>query len=209
MGSFFAKFKKKETTRVTEQDKAVLQLKQQRDQLKQYQKRITENLEKERILAKNLLADGKKEKAKLLLRKKRFTEQMLVKTDGQLVNLEQMAHDIEFAQIEVQIVDGLKVGNTALKKLHEMLSIDDIESIMDETREGIEKQNEIDELLSGKLTEEDEDAVLEELNSIISESLPNVPAVSEEVELPEVPTEEPKKAVPERVQPKKTLVEAT
>lgn len=37
------------------------QLKQQRDKLKQYQKRITLQLEKERLLAKQLLKDGKKE----------------------------------------------------------------------------------------------------------------------------------------------------
>ena len=37
------------------------QLKQQRDKLKQYQKRITLQLEKERHLAKQLLKDGRKE----------------------------------------------------------------------------------------------------------------------------------------------------
>jgi len=37
------------------------QLKQQRDKLKQYQKKITFHVEKERQLAKQLLKDGKKE----------------------------------------------------------------------------------------------------------------------------------------------------
>lgn len=37
------------------------QLKQQRDKLRQYQKRISLQLEKERLLAKQLLKDGKKE----------------------------------------------------------------------------------------------------------------------------------------------------
>lgn len=37
------------------------QLKQQRDKLRQYQKRINLQLEKERLLAKQLLKDGKKE----------------------------------------------------------------------------------------------------------------------------------------------------
>lgn len=193
MGSLFSIFKKKES-RITEHDKVILQLKQQRDKLKQYQKRITINLEKERDIAKTLLKDGKKEKAKLLLRKKRFTEQMLTKTDGQLINLEQMVHDLEFAQIEMQIVDGLKNGNIALKKMHELLSIEDIEKILDETREGIDKQNEIDELLSGNLTQDDEDAVLNELEAIIAESMPTIPdkEIKEEIAFPEVPKEEPK-----------------
>nr|3HTU_B Chain B, Vacuolar protein-sorting-associated protein 20 [Homo sapiens]3HTU_D Chain D, Vacuolar protein-sorting-associated protein 20 [Homo sapiens]3HTU_F Chain F, Vacuolar protein-sorting-associated protein 20 [Homo sapiens]3HTU_H Chain H, Vacuolar protein-sorting-associated protein 20 [Homo sapiens] len=38
-------------SRVTEQDKAILQLKQQRDKLRQYQKRIAQQLERERALA--------------------------------------------------------------------------------------------------------------------------------------------------------------
>ena len=37
------------------------QLKQQRDKLRQYQKRINLQLEKERLLAKQLLKNGKKE----------------------------------------------------------------------------------------------------------------------------------------------------
>jgi charged multivesicular body protein 6 len=34
----------------------------------------------------------------------------------------------------------LKVGNEALKKIHEVLNIDEVERILDETREGVEKQ---------------------------------------------------------------------
>lgn len=37
------------------------QLKQQRDRVRQYQKKINLQLEKERLLAKRLLVDGKKE----------------------------------------------------------------------------------------------------------------------------------------------------
>lgn len=77
----------------------------------------------------------------MLLKKKRFQEQLLFKTDGQLENLEKLTHDIEFAQVELQVVQGLKIGNEALKKVNDALNIEDIENILDETREGIEKQN--------------------------------------------------------------------
>jgi hypothetical protein len=69
-------------------------LKQQRDKLKQYQKKLTLQLEKEKELARELLKQGKKEQAKLLLKKKRFAESMLVKTDAQMDNLEQMVVQI-------------------------------------------------------------------------------------------------------------------
>lgn len=40
----------------------------------------------------------------------------------------------------LQVIDGLKVGNEALKKIHEVLNVDEVERILEETREGIEKQ---------------------------------------------------------------------
>ncbi|KAJ8973472.1 hypothetical protein NQ317_013466 [Molorchus minor] len=157
MGIIFGK--KKPPSRVTEQDKAVLQLKQQRDKLKLYQKKIELALNKDREVAKQLINKGQKERAKLLLKKKRYQEQLLLKTDAQLENLEKLTHDIEFAQVEVQVVEGLKKGNEALKQVNESLNIEDIENILQETRESVDKQNEINELLSGKLTDEDEEAV--------------------------------------------------
>uniref|UniRef100_H3D2V3 Charged multivesicular body protein 6 n=2 Tax=Tetraodon nigroviridis TaxID=99883 RepID=H3D2V3_TETNG len=177
MGNLFGR---KKQTRVTEQDKAILQLKQQRDKVRQYQKRISLQLEKERLLAKRLLADGKKEKALLLLKKKRYQEQLLDKTENQISNLETMVQDLEFAQIEKKVVDGLKIGNQCLKKMHEVLSIEEVERIMDETQDAIEYQRQIDEMLAGSLSPEDEDAVLAELEAI----------TQGDVELPEVPSDE-------------------
>ena len=40
----------------------------------------------------------------------------------------------------LQVLDGLKDGNAALKRMHDLVSIDEIERIMDETQEGVEKQ---------------------------------------------------------------------
>lgn len=199
MGIFFAK--KKPASRVTEQDKAILQLKQTRDKIKQYQRKIEQTLEKERLLAKKLIQNGQKDRALLLLRKKKFQEQLLSKTDGQLENLERMVHDLEFAQVELKVVDGLKVGNTALKKLHDLLSIDEIEKVMEETNEGIEKQREINEVLLGALTQEDESEVEAELDALldaeIKEKAPEVPKdvqeIPDNVILPDVPEELPEK----------------
>ena len=50
-----------------------------------------------------------------------------------------MVHDLEFSQVERQVLDGLKVGNEALKKANEMFSIEEIERIMDDTAEAAEK----------------------------------------------------------------------
>jgi len=136
-------------------------LKQQRDSVKQYQKRIVQQLAKEREIAKQLLKDNKKEfsfvfvnlnlililiicfvyrKALSLLKKKKYMESILDKTDNQLMTLEKLAMDIEFSQVEKTVLEGLQTGNQALKQLHDILAIDQIEAILDETKEGIEKQ---------------------------------------------------------------------
>uniref|UniRef100_A0A3P9MP08 Charged multivesicular body protein 6a n=1 Tax=Oryzias latipes TaxID=8090 RepID=A0A3P9MP08_ORYLA len=164
MGNVFGR--KTQPSRVTERDKAILQLKQQRDKLKQYQKKITFHMDKERLLAKQLLNDGKKEKALVLLKKTRYQDQLLNKAESQISNLEHMVQDIEFMQIEMKVIEGLKVGNDCLKSMQQMMSIEEVERILDETQESIEYQRQIDELLAGSLTQEDEDAVLAELEAI-------------------------------------------
>ncbi|XP_061414181.1 charged multivesicular body protein 6-like [Lethenteron reissneri] len=189
MGNLFGK-KRRAPSRVTEQDRAVLQLKQQRDKLRQYQKRIALQLEKERELARKLLRDGKKDKAMLLLKKKRYQEQLLEKTDTQIGNLEHMVQDIEFAQIEAKVIEGLKVGNECLKKMHEMMSIEEVERIMDETQDSIDYQRQIDDLLAGGLSDEDEEAVLAELDEITKDAEQQLPDVPDE----ELPTDEEREA---------------
>ena len=202
MGGIFSKDKKE--SRINSHDKAVLDLKLQRDKLQQYQKRIELTLETDRQMAKKLLSEGKKDRAKLLLRKKKYQESLLTRTDGQLDNLQTLVNDLEFAQVEQQVVNGLKIGNEALKKANEMLSINEIEQIMDDTAEAIEKQKEIDLLISGQLSAEDEDDVLQELDDLVAAEA-NEAEVEEDVTLPEVPTEEPTSTeTPKVVKEKKT-----
>lgn len=185
MGNLFGR---KKQSRVTEQDKAVLQLKQQRDKLKQYQRRVAQQLERERALARQLLRDGRKERAKLLLKKKRYREQLLDKTETQISSLETMVQSIEFAQIQMKVLEGLQVGNECLNKMHQVMSIEEVERILDETQDAVEYQRQIDELLAGSFTQADEDAILAELDAITQEQL----------ELPEVPTEPLPEKTPEK-----------
>lgn len=117
-----------------------------------------------------------------MLRKKKYQESLLSNADKQLDNLEKLAADLEFAQVEMKVLDGLKQGNAALKKVHDMLDINEVEKIMDETREGIEKQQEIDAILTDVLTQQDEDDVLAELDALEAEE--------QRVQLPDVPSEE-------------------
>jgi len=116
------------------------QLKHQRDKLKQYKKKILIVIEKDKEIARRLLKENKKDRAKLLLKKKRYQEQLIVKTDNQLDLVEQLVHDLEFTQVEMRVLESLKIGNNSLKEMHKLFTVEDVEQIMEETREGIEKQ---------------------------------------------------------------------
>lgn len=117
---------------------------------------------------------------------------MLQNTDQQLENLERLAADIEFAQIELQVVDGLKLGNEALQNINSMLDIEEIERILDETKEGADKQAEINSILSSVITEEDEEDILRELDDLVqAEDAAEVHSKEDVVELPDVPTGDP------------------
>ena len=95
-----------------------------------------------------------------------------------------------------QVVEKLKMGNESLKQLNALFSVEDVEKIMDETREAVEFQAEIDALLAGAggITDEDEEAIQAELDSLVtseSPALPDVPTHEEALELPEVPSTDP------------------
>lgn len=122
--------------------------------------------------------------------------------DSQLEAIEKMTSDLEFAVVEVDVLNTLKVGNEALKKVNEIMDIDEIERILDETKEGVEKQQEIDSILSGTLTEEDEDSVLAELDKLMEEEKrDHIEFIDEDIgdQLPEVPQD----ALPEKAKTKK------
>ena len=60
--------------------------------------------------------------------------------DGQLDSIQQLIDSLEFAQVELQVVEKLKLGNESLKKLNSLMSVEEVERIMEETREAVEYQ---------------------------------------------------------------------
>ncbi|RUS17182.1 Snf7-domain-containing protein [Endogone sp. FLAS-F59071] len=133
--------KKPAAPKITSQDKAILDLKVQRDKLKQYQKKIKIVVDKEIEVAKKHLAAGDKRRALLALKKKKYQETLLERTDAQLMNLEELTNSIEYALVEKQVLDGLKAGNDVLKEIQREMSLEAVERLMDETAEAIAYQN--------------------------------------------------------------------
>ncbi|TCD69947.1 Vacuolar protein sorting-associated protein 20 [Steccherinum ochraceum] len=183
------------TPKISQQDRAILDLKLQRDKVKQYQKKIQGVLDREHEIAKQHLAAGQKDRAVFALRKRKYQETLLAKTYDQLESLEKLVSTIEFSLVEVSVLHGLKQGNEVLKEIHKEMNIQDVEKLLDETAEARAYQREIDEMLANNLTAEDEDAVQAELQQLQKEMLGDVEA--EAPKLPSVPTKKPVSAVPE------------
>ncbi|KAI8969251.1 Snf7-domain-containing protein [Mycotypha africana] len=192
--------------KITSQDRAILDLKVQRDKLKRYQKKLNVVIEREVQAAKQALAQGNKSKALLALKKKKYQVQLLEKTDQQLLNLEDLTQSIEYALVEKQVLEGLKNGNQVLNEIHKETSIEAVEKLLDDTADAIAYQNEIDEMLSGVISAEAEEEILEELDKLREEELnAELPSVPDnklpvkpiEDKLPNVPTHIPSSAAEE------------
>jgi charged multivesicular body protein 6 len=186
-------------------------MKNQRDKLHQYQRRITVLTSRETDIAKQMLAKGDKPRALLALRRKKYQESLLAKTDAQLEQLEKLTSSVEFALVQKDVVFGLQQGTSVLKEIHkEMGGIEHVEKLMGETADAIAYQQvcclfftfiqvlalgwvlfraqmlkicqEVSDMLGGRISNQDEDEVEDELAALEAE-VNNVP-------LPEVPTTE-------------------
>ncbi|KAI9027837.1 Snf7-domain-containing protein [Hyaloraphidium curvatum] len=173
--------------KITAKDRAILDLKVQRDKLRQYQKQLEAVQARETELAKEFLAKGDKRRALLALKKKKYQDTLLEKTDNQMLVLEQLTSSIEFALVEKQVVEGLKTGSAVLKELNNEMKIEDVERLMDDTADAIAYQQEVSDLLSSKITAEDEEEIERELDMLVAEE--EREAASGQLDkLPEVPT---------------------
>lgn len=116
-------------------------MKIQRDRLHQYQRKITVLTDKETEIAKQMIAKGDKKRALLALRRKKYQETLLAKTDAQLEQLEKLTSSVEFALIQKDVVFGLQQGTKVLSDIHaEMGGIEHVEKLMGETADAIAYQ---------------------------------------------------------------------
>ncbi|KAK2847617.1 hypothetical protein FQN49_005713 [Arthroderma sp. PD_2] len=188
------------THKISAQDKAILDLKNQRDKLHQYQRRITVLTDRETEIARQCLARDDRPRALLALRRKKYQQSLLDKTDAQLEQLEKLTGSVEFALVQKDILFGLNQGNKVLQAIHrEMGGIEGVEKLMGETEEARAYQEEISQLIQGQISTQDEEEVEDELEKLELQStdrvkLPSAPTTSLQNE-----TEHPQEATPARV----------
>lgn len=173
---------------MTAQDRAILQLKQQRDRIRIFQRKTQADIDKHKDLALKLFQQGMTERALIIMRRRKTMENILDRTDKQLATLEELANDIEYKEIEISVVEGLKVGTQALKQLNSLIDIEDIEQMMESNKEAAEKQREISEILSRSQERYDEAELLEELEGYKPKEVAKDPVPQEQAETEQAET---------------------
>lgn len=189
----------------TAQDRAILDLKVQRDKLKQYQTKITYLTALETQAARDALAQKNRRAALLALRRKKYQETLLQRTDEQLEQLQNLASDVEFALVQKDVVFGLQRGTEVLKAIRkEMGGVEGVEKIMGRNEEERQYQEEVTEMLSGQLSVSEEEDVEEELRALEGKKKVELPEAGNMEPLPEVGRVEPLPKPPRRIEEEAT-----
>ena len=179
---------------ISDHDRAVLDLKSARDTLKQYQKQNEAAMARHTEVARELLKQGNRKGALMVVKRKKMAEAMLDKTAAKLDNVQQLINDIEYAKVNVAVFEGLQKGRDALKELNSLVSVEDVEALLDDNADQMAKAQELDDALSaraGELSPEDEADIEAEYQALLeaealekTDSLPAAPtgdAVAEPV----------------------------
>lgn len=186
------------TTSITAHDRAILQLKKQRDALKQHQKKLDSTIAHDSTLAKQAVATNP-QRAKFYLKHKRQQLDLLGKTLIQLETIETLISTIEFKLVEKDVMELLQQGNQVLKHLNQQVSVDKVDEIMDTFSEERVKADEVTDALGlggEEYDVDDELAALEEemganrkvvKDKIQQEHVPSMPEVPSQVPLQDVP----------------------
>lgn len=182
---------------ITKQDRAILQLKKQRDALKQHQRKLSHSLEHDTSLAKQAVAKNETERAKFYLKLKKQHNGMLSKTLGQLETLEQLISTIEFKLVEKDVMELLQQGNAVLKELNSQVSVDKVDEILDNMEDERVKVDEVTDALGLGAYDVDVDDELEALEREVAPEkahtepkLPDAPQLVPQ-KLPDAPQTNP------------------
>lgn len=120
------------------QDRAILNLKLARDKLRRYKEKLETDSKKLDEQVKELIALRLKKRALLVLKFKRFKEKELDGIDSKLLTVQTQINHIEWASINVTVLNAIEAGTKELNRIHEERSVEDVERLLEESNEAVE-----------------------------------------------------------------------
>ncbi|CCW71788.1 unnamed protein product [Phytomonas sp. Hart1] len=168
---------------ITSPDRTKLQLKMQRDNLVAAIRRfeIVGNIEHNKAI--EFLKEGNRRKALYCLKRERAQNDQINTVGKMLDNIQNLIETIDFMQIESEVVAALRDGKHELEQLNKILNIDDLEMLMNETRESIEEAQQINNVINQPISSviNDED-LIKELEVQMTEN--REPNILDSIEVP-------------------------
>ncbi|GLI71320.1 hypothetical protein VaNZ11_016479 [Volvox africanus] len=184
MGNLYSKKSKAPTgPAITDVDRAILSLKTQRKKLEDQEKLLNMRLGRHAEVASQLTKEGRRDRALLVLKKKKLSEKQLVQLHGLIINVAEMLSNIEMMKKQTAVFAALQSSTAALKQLQAQVKLEDVQRLLDDTTEAKQYQEELAALLGQQLSDVDNSEVEAELAA-----LEEVVADEEKLEMPRVPT---------------------
>eukprot|EP00983_Pelagomonas_calceolata_P004099 132646-Pelagomonas_calceolata.AAC.2 len=197
MGNLMSGSKKQS---VSEADRSMLALKAQRKRLVDQQRLLEARIDRHAEVARALVRENKRDRALLVLKKKRLVEKQGETLAGLVLNVEALVSSVETQQQQNKVFHALKQGNETLKQLQQAVTVDDVQRMMEDAAQAKAQYEEMSEVLGQSLSDVDTEQVEAELQALEdqalqqeAESLPSVPATKHQQQqgvdtLPRVPT---------------------
>lgn len=176
--------------KITENDRAILQLKRSKDEIHKFAKRTDNLIASERVRLKTMIQEDplhykETPKIRFLLKRIHYQNHLLEQAGDQLINLENLVSTLEFKIVELQFVKGLEHGNEILKKLNKEFR--GVDQLVDNVQSQVSYQNEVDDVLARSVVGVDnfEGELDKELDQLEEELVPRKePQKGQEIQMP-------------------------
>jgi charged multivesicular body protein 6 len=168
------------TIKINQEERALLDCKICRDNIKKYIKSLEKNSSLKKQKAKEALKNKNRDRAKLYMRQSKMYQEQIKASEGKLEMIETQISQIETAQNQLDVFNVLKQGNNILKKLQEEVNVEKIQEIADDLNELKEQNDEITQFFKEKGIEENDEEIDNELDKLID----NVQKEEGKIDLP-------------------------
>ena len=166
---------------------SILQMRSTLEMLEKKEKHLDTKIQQETEFARTHASTNKNQALMALKRRKQYEIQQ-ENIRGARFNLETQIMTIENAHINLETLQAMRAGSSAMKSIHGELDIDKVDDVMEEVREQMDLANEISTAISNPLgmdTGIDEDELEAELERFEQEALDA--ALLETTKLPSTP----------------------
>ena len=180
------------------EEKAVLDCKHCRDNLKNYIKKLERSEKLQKDKAKEFLREKNRPRAKMCLNKSKIFSAQIESANNNLTVIEEQILRIEQTKSQAEVFKVLETGNAVLKELQKEVNIEKWESIRDDMDDIKAQQQEIGDFLKSHNINEEQFEI--DIDNDLAK-LMQQEGIKLENEMPSVPKKEPnlEKQLPDAV----------